>query len=151
METLGGLGGDDGFGAGALVAAGQAVDVAGGAGPAAFECGVAGLAEEGRGGRGPACRPLVEGELGRVLALGGGEGYDVVVEAGDGDAAVVVVERGEDSGEDVGGVGDGAAVDAGVEVVGGAGDGEFHVDQAADAVGDGGEPAANMPVSLIGR
>jgi hypothetical protein len=87
---------------------------------------------------------VVEGELGPDFALLGGELADVVVEAGDVDAAVGVVEGGEELAKRVGGVLEGAAVEAGVEVVGGAGEGDLGVDEPAEAVGDGGEAAGEL-------
>lgn len=77
-------------------------------------------------------------------ALVGGEDEDIVVEAVDHDAAVAVVKGAEELAENVGGVGDGAAEQAGVEVVRRAGELEEHVDEAAQAVGDGGDAAGEL-------
>lgn len=70
---LGG-GRDDGFAAGALVAGGDAVDLGGGAGPDAFQGGVAGFAEGGVGVGGAQPGGFVEGELGEEGAFLVGEG-----------------------------------------------------------------------------
>src|SRR5690606_4419288 len=84
----------DRLAAGALVAAADAVDLGGGAGPDAFEGGVAGLAVGGVGLGGAQPPLLVEGELGEEFPLAVGELGDAVVEAGDRDARVLVVQGG---------------------------------------------------------
>ena len=129
---------DDGFGAFALIAAADAVDFGGGAGPAAFVVGVSGFAPEfGDTGEGEGFF-CAAGEFGPCFAFPCLDWADGVVEAGDEDAAVGVVEAGDEFGEDGIGVGDAAAEDAAVEVDGGAVDGEFDAGDAAEPVGEGG-------------
>src|SRR5207302_7522971 len=93
-----GRGRDDRLAAGALVAAADAVDLGGRAGPDALKGGVAGLSVgRGRlGGAQPAL--LVEGQLGEEFALAFGELGDAFVEAGDGHACVLVVQGGDQAG-----------------------------------------------------
>ncbi len=71
--------------------------------------------------------------------FGGGGGGDVVVEAGDEDAAVGVFELGDDLAEGDERVGRGAAVHAGVEVGAGAAGFNLGVDHAAQADAEGGD------------
>ena len=131
--------GEDGFGAGALIAGGQAVDFEGGAGPFAFEGGEAGFAEEFFHAQFGGVLGIIVGEGFPHVALVFGEREDVIIEAGDGDAAVGIVKFGEHFAEGVGGIGDGAAVHAGVEVGLGAMQGKFQADQSAEAIGDRGD------------
>ena len=79
----------------------------------------------------------VEGGAGQHGAVLGGELHDVVVEAGDGDAAVGVVQAGDHRAERVDRVRHRAAVVAGVEVLVRAGDGHFQIGEAAHAAVDG--------------
>ena len=133
-----GLGGDDGLGAGAGIAAPDAVHVAGGPGPLADQGlaallsrrdGEADVAEEAR---------LVEAEA----VPGGGEVAadlgDVVVEAGKGDAALGVVQVRDDAAQQVGGVQGHAAVEAGMKVPRGGEKVDLGIGHAAEARGDGG-------------
>ena len=130
--------GDDGFCAFALVAAADAVEFDGGAGPDALEGGVAGLA--GEGGRASDLEEAGVGERegGPCLALPVAEGLDGIGETGDGDAALGVVEGSDEAGEGGDGIADGAAVDAGVEIDGGTGDADLDAADATKAVGEGG-------------
>ena len=132
-----GLFADDGLGAFALIAAADAVDFCGGASPAAFALGVAGFAEEGGGaGEGEGFGVAVaEGLPGGALPIL--QGADVVVEAGDEDAAFGVVQGGGEAGGHGAGVCYGATEDAGVEVDGGATDFGLQAGDAPEAVGEG--------------
>lgn len=138
-----GLGGEDGFGALAGVAAPDAADVEAGAYAGALLGGEASLAVECADAKFLLVASLVEGGLGHEGALLVGEDEDVVVEAGDGDVAVRVVEVGDHLAEHVDGVGHGAAEEAGVEVVVGAGDFDLPVAEAAEAAGDAGHVGGN--------
>ena len=130
--------GDDGLGAVALVSAEEAVDVEAGSRPSSFEGGEAGLAVGGvHAGVGD---PLgfIEVQSSPLVAFGVGQGQDVIVEAIDGDVMVSIEELAEDFGQFVGGVGDGSAVDAGVQVVVGSVQFDFEIKHAPECVGDGG-------------
>ena len=91
-----GFGGDDGFGAGALVAAVDAVDVGGGARPETFQAGAALLA--GGGGEADFAEEggFVEAERAPFGELGGGGFGDAVVEVFQGDAALGVGQAGQE-------------------------------------------------------
>src|SRR5258706_9883373 len=78
----GGFGGDDRLTAGALIAAGEAVDIAGWAGPAALKGGVPGFVVEVIGLEFLLEFALIEGEPGEFLALARGQLGDIVIEAG---------------------------------------------------------------------
>ena len=79
------------------------------------------------------------------MAFGVVEFDHVVVEAGHGDAALFVVKAGEDFHEGGGGVHDGAAEDAGVEVGGGSAHNDLHGRDAAEALGEGGVAFGDHP------
>jgi len=129
-----GLGGDDGLAAFADEAANDTVDFECGAGPGAHEDVEAGFAGEGgRSDFGEAVVLFVEGEAGPGAEFFGRGGADGVVEAGDEQVAVAGFERGEDFGDGHERVGRGAAVRAAVEILGGAVDVDFTVDDAAEA------------------
>ncbi len=80
---------------------------------------------------------LVEGQLGEEGPFGVGEVGDPVVEAGDRDAAVLVVEGGDQAGDLGGGVGDGAAERSRVDVLGGSVQLDLALGEAAHAGADG--------------
>ena len=80
----------------------------------------------------------VEWSLGHEGAFLVADDQHVVVEAGDGDVSVLVVQRGYHLAEYVDGVGHGAAIDAAVQVVVGTGDLHFPIAEAAQAAGDAG-------------
>ncbi len=123
------------LGALALIAAEDAVDVAGGASPDPLQRGVALLAEGGGDAELPAVVLLAEGEAPELLPLPVLERPHVVVEAGDLDLpGLGVPEPGQDRRQGVGRVGDAAAEGAGVQVAVGARDPDLHVGQALQAV-----------------
>src|SRR5579875_2195887 len=136
----GGFGGDDGFGSRAGEAAGHAVNVERGPRPGAFEYAVAGFAgERGRTNLGFAVMLLIEGQR-----LPGGEFVwrgclHLIVEAGNQNAAMNVLQLGDDMAERDEGVGRGAAVHAGVQIGPGSADFDFGVDHAAQADAEGGQ------------
>ena len=136
-ELGAGRAGQDGLGPFALIAAPQAVDVEGGAGPAAFQGGVARLAD------GPGHADLlevfllVEGQGGELRPLAVRKRHHVVVEAGDRHAALLVDQARQDGAQGVGRIGHRAAERAGVEVAVRAGHAKLEVGQAAQAVVDG--------------
>ena len=132
-----GVGGDDGLGARAAVAAVDAVHLDGGAEGVADDGGDAALAADGEDADLVAVGVLVEAALGGEGELGLGGVDDVVAEALDGDGAVGVVQGGDELGDALGGVGGQAAVLAGVEVVLRAPEGDGEVDDAAQAGDDG--------------
>ena len=129
---------DHGLDAGSLIAAAEAVDVERGAEPLALERGVAGLPDRRRRADRSEIGRLVEGNSRHRLALRPGRGANVVVEAGNGDATRLVVEARHEAAQRVRGVGDGAAVAAGMEILGGRRQGEVegHDAAAGDVHGD---------------
>jgi hypothetical protein len=140
------LGRDDRLVPGAGVAAPHPVDLGGGPGTDPLQGGEAVLpgGEPGGGGTG---QPglLVEGHAGHEVALAVGERADPVVEAGQGDPPVGVVQAREQGRHGVQRVGDAAAEGAGVQVDGGPAQGDLGVGQPAhrhDGAGDvgGGHP-----------
>lgn len=133
-----GGGRDDGLASGALVAAADAVDLGGGAGPDAFERGVAGLARRRAGFGGAQPGGLVEGQLREERALGVGEFGHTVVETGDRDPAVRVVQRCDEPGDGGRRVGDRAAERTGVDVLLGAVQLDLALGEAAHAGADRG-------------
>src|SRR3990167_8679592 len=141
-ELGGGFRADDGLGAFAGVAAVDAVDLERGPRPDALDRGEAFFADELRCPGGLLEALVAEGQLLQLLALRLGEGPHVPVEAGDGDAAVLVVELRHHLVEDSAGVGDAAAEGARVQVDRGAGDFNLEVAQAPQAVADRGEALA---------
>ena len=78
------------------------------------------------------------GQVGPHLAFGVGQFVDAVVEAGNGHAALVVLEARDDLREGINGVGGGAAVAAAVQVAVGTLHVNLDVAEAAHAVRDGG-------------
>ena len=142
-----GRGRDDRLAAGALVAAADAVDLGGGAGPDALQGGVSGLAVGGvrLGGAQPLL--LVEGQFGEEFALAVGEFDDAVVEAGDRHARVLVVQGGDQAGGGGGRVGHGAAEGAGVDVLVGAVQPISHSARPRMPVHTVGVSSDHMPVS----
>ena len=86
---------------------------------------------------------LVEGSLCHEGALLVAEHQHVVVEAGDGDVAVLVVQVGNHLAEHVDGVGHSAAEDAAVKVMVGAGHLHLPVAEAAEAAGNRGHVGGN--------
>ena len=80
--------GDDGLAAFFLIAAGESVDLDGGPGAAAFGRGVALFPEQFRHTEEAREGPVVVRGAGELPALIGGERFDVIVEAGHGDASV---------------------------------------------------------------
>src|SRR5882724_375028 len=114
-----------------LIAAPQPVDLERGTQPHAFEQSPAGL--PGFAGRADALkiagaveRHGVDGLADRDRRLA-----DAVIEAGDGDASVRVVQRGHERGQRLRRVGDGAAMAAGMQVLAGAAHREFERGDAA--------------------
>jgi len=134
---------DDGLGPLPLVAAADAVDLHGGTGPHALQRAVTGLADQ-RGGAGDLQQPrLVEREAGPCVAFPVEHWLDRVAEAGNGDPSGGVVQGREEAREGGDGVLDGAPVNAGVQVDGGAGDADFNAADAAQAVGESGHAGAD--------
>lgn len=133
-----GGGRNDRLASGALVAASDAVDLGGGAGPDAFQRGVSGLARcrAGLGGAQPG--GLVEGQLGEERALAVGELGHTVVETRDRDPAVRVVQRGDEPGDGGRRVGYRAAERTGVDVLLGAVQLDLALGEAAHAGADRG-------------
>ena len=86
---------------------------------------------------------LEECGVGEVERVGGGGG-----EAVDGDAAIVMVEGGEETGEGGDGVGQGAAEEAAVDALVEGTEFDDAVDEAAEGGGEGG--AADAPVGGVG-
>ena len=87
-------------------------------------------------------RTLVGGQAERRLvespALGGRELADIVVEARNRHAAVLVDKTGDEPGQHVGGVGDGTSEEPRMEVLVGPGHFNLHVSQPAQPAGNGG-------------
>ena len=131
-----GFGWQDGFETVAGVAACDAVYLAGGARPELFKCAIALFAGQLRQADLGQERLFVEAER---LPLGfdlGGEFRHAFVETGHGDAACVVVQSGDDAGEDAGRVDGCAAEQAGVQVFVGPGDRDFFAEKATQHCGD---------------
>ncbi len=133
-----GLGGNHGLGAFADVAAPNAVEFKGGTGPKLFDDGESLFANIARGSNRffkifflP--RQRLEGFALRVAKLG-----HVIVKAGDGNAEILVVQFGKELGQDGERIGDGAAVDAGVQIAGRSSQFNLVVIESAQSVGDGG-------------
>ena len=85
----------------------------------------------------------VEGSLGHQCTLSLGEHQHIIVEVRDGDFVVLVLQRGNHLAEDVDGVGDGAAENAGVQVLVGTSHLHLEVAEAAQTRGDGGRVGGN--------
>jgi len=134
-----GLGGDDGLGAFALVAAPEAVEFESGANPELLDGGetfFAGIAGSANGLLESFLFPRQSVER---FAFGFGGGGNVVVETGNGDAEIFVVQLGEQFSENGERVGDRAAVDARVQVADGAGQFDLVIVETAQTIGDGGD------------
>ena len=134
---------DHGLRSFALITASDAVDFGGGASPATLERGVAGLAPESGGTRFDEGGGVAIGQARPHLAFPRFEGKDAIVETGDVDAALVVVERGDDARDHRRGIRHGAAVNARMQIANGAVDLEFEAGDAAETVGHGGNARAD--------
>ena len=77
-------------------------------------------------------------EARQVRALFVGEGAHLVIEAGQGDMAVLIVHAGDELGQRLGRVVDRTAKDARVQIVIRAVNPQFEIGQAAQAIGQGG-------------
>ena len=140
-----GFAGQDRFRAGALEAATEAIDLRRGPRPEALEAGVAGFAEKrGRTGDGEDLR-IAKGQPRPGLTLPRFQRHHVVVEAGHGHASVGVVQARHQPRERRRGVRHRAAVDAGVQVGGRAGDAQFQRRDTAQAVGESGHARREHP------
>ena len=133
----GGRGREDGLCAGAGVAAPDAADVQARTDAGTLQGGVSLLALDLVDVQECLVLVHVEGSAGEHGAVLGGKLDDIVIEAGNGDAAVGIVEAGDHRAEGVARVGDRAAVMAGMQVLVGAGDGDFQVGEATHAAVDG--------------
>ncbi len=133
-----GPGRDDGFTAVTLVTTGEAVDFEGGAGGPAFGGGEAALAKKPGDAEEFLIGVVGPGQAGEMAFFVGRERDDVVVEAGDVNAAIMIDEPGEHFAEGHGGVFHRTAEDAGVQIAGGAVNDEFEGDDAAQGIGEGG-------------
>jgi hypothetical protein len=132
-----GFGRNDGLGAFALIAAPNAIQLESGSNPEALNDGKPFFAAIFRGANGllevfgfP--RKGVEG-----FAFGGWYFVDVIVEAGNGDAEIFVVELGKKFSEDGEGIGDCATINAGVKIAFWASQLDLVVVEAAKSVGNG--------------
>jgi len=133
-----GFGGDDRLGAGADEAAGDAVHVEGGPRPGALQNAEADLADQrARADLGDAILLLVEGQAVPCGQLLGAGRNDVVVEAGDEDVAVLVLEAGEHLRQGDEGIGRRATVHSRVQIGAGAAHLQLGVDHAAQADAEG--------------
>ena len=132
-----GFGGDDGLGAFALVATPHAVQFERWANPQALDGGEALFADVGGRSHGALEVLRLPRQFVQGFALGGGNLGDVVVEAGNGGAEIVVVELGEEFRKNGQRIGDGTAIDAGVQIAHRAGELDLIVVEAPETVGDG--------------
>ena len=123
-----------------LIAAPDSVDVECWPRPVTFDGSESRLAMQGPQAVGPFDRRLIKGDARELAALAVAERPHAVVETGHQDVAGWIFEVGEDLRERLGGVGRDAAEVAGVEIGAGRFDPELEVDQAAERVGDRGEP-----------
>ena len=111
-------GGDDRLAAFALVTAGQPVDFQCGPGRSLFQRRVAAFTEKSWDAEKFAQRRVVVRDAGQLFPFVFGKRNDVVVEAGDGDAAVFVAQSREQLAQGHRGIVHRTAVNAGVQIAG---------------------------------